>query len=455
VGGPDGALWFGQDSGGQQLGRITIGGKAIEFNWPGPMPLALTDGPDGSVWFVVQILPTSEYGRQSQTGGAEWGWPNSELSGIVAGPDGSMWMTNAYYPGSIARTTTEGAVIESFSIPTVASDPGSIVAGPDGNLWFLETAVNQIARMSTAGDFTEFPLNVDAGGPTDLAVGPDGNLWVSESNDFLARVTTAGSVTAYHVASSPDSVAAGWDGTIWYTASADNRIGHINTDGTGNVEFDGPPDAPGVNSMTAGPDGNMWFAESVVGFARVGKVSDETSKSFHSMVVPSGFSPRIVRVAGPGSLMTWGFYGSTAASATDATGLGLFDSGPKLPVSFSSYVFGAAGTFPYQDSLAPTHTGSVQVPVRVALSQGMTDQADVLWSTHVAMGSTVFDVQVEQPGSSVFVDWLIDQSGRSQSFGPSDPLYVGPGTYTFRARMRDALTGAASGYSPPRSVVLG
>jgi streptogramin lyase len=456
VGGPDGALWFGQDSGQQQLGRITTLGKATQFNLPGPMPSALADGPDGSVWFVVQIPPVaSQYGRMSQTGGATWGWPYSELSGIAAGPDGSMWMTNASYPGTVARATTDGVVMEVFDIPTVASEPGPIVAGPDGNLWFLETAVNQIARMSTSGAFTEFPLNGDAGALTGLAVGPDGNLWVSESNDLLARVTTAGAVTADPVASSPNSVTAGWDGKIWYTAAADNRIGSIGTDGTGNVEFDGPPDAPGVNSMTAGPDGNLWFAESVIGFARVGKVSDETSKSFHAMVLPSGFSPRIVRVAGPGSLMTWGFYGSTAASATDATGLGLFDSGPELPVSFSSYVFGAAGSFLYEDGLMPTRTGSVQVPVRVTLSEGMTAQADVLWSTRMATGSTRFDVQVEQPGSAVFVDWLMDQTGRSQVFGPTDPLYVGPGTYAFRARVRDELSGATSGYSPPRSVVLG
>src|SRR6266508_2245941 len=137
-----------------------------------------------------------------------------------------------------------------------------------------------------------------------------------------------------------------------------------------------------------------------------------------------------------------------AATVTDSSGLGLFDSGPRLPVSFYSHAFAAAGAYSYQDSLSPLHTGTVGVPMGVKLKRGMTNQANVVWSTQRATGSSRFDVQVEQPGSAIYLDWRTDQTARRSAFGPTDPLYIGPGVYTFRARLRNASSGAASGYSP-------
>jgi hypothetical protein len=61
----------------------------------------------------------------------------------------------------------------------------------------------------------------------------------------------------------------------------------------------------------------------------------------------------------------------------------------------------------------------------------------------------VSDVQMQAPGALGFADWLV---GTTQS---STPLPTEPGTYAFRARLRDPVTGAVTGWSPVRMVTVG
>src|SRR6266436_5523218 len=50
--GPDGALWFTEQSG-NKIGRITTDGVITEFPLPisGSGPVGITTGPDGALWF--------------------------------------------------------------------------------------------------------------------------------------------------------------------------------------------------------------------------------------------------------------------------------------------------------------------------------------------------------------------------------------------------------------------
>jgi hypothetical protein len=99
--------------------------------------------------------------------------------------------------------------------------------------------------------------------------------------------------------------------------------------------------------------------------------------------------------------------------------------------------------------------GSVSVPMSVQLLPGSTTQAQVTWASADAPRGFAFDIQVEAPGSSQFVDWLVGRTDPTRVFGPGDPFYVGPGTYSFRGRMRNLANGASSRYSDPASIVLG
>jgi len=72
----------------------------------------------------------------------------------------------------------------------LSSLPIAITAGPDGNLWFTErfgscsapliAGCSKIARITTAGVITEFPVPTPGGGPIGITAGPDGALWFTE-----------------------------------------------------------------------------------------------------------------------------------------------------------------------------------------------------------------------------------------------------------------------------------
>jgi streptogramin lyase len=75
--------------------------------------------------------------------------------GITAGPDGNLWFAE-FQGNKIGRITTAGLVTGEFPLPTnygssFGCAPEGITAGPDGNLWFTERAGNKIGRI------TEFP----------------------------------------------------------------------------------------------------------------------------------------------------------------------------------------------------------------------------------------------------------------------------------------------------------
>ena len=67
-------------------------------------------------------------------------------------------------------------------IPTAGSLPAGITSGPDGNLWFTETTGNNVARITTSGAITEFPIPTPYSQPQGITVGPDGNIWFVEQN---------------------------------------------------------------------------------------------------------------------------------------------------------------------------------------------------------------------------------------------------------------------------------
>src|SRR5215469_15546047 len=102
-------------------------------------PQGITAGPDGALWFTNQS--TNSIGRIT-TSGTVSNFTGNGISGpdgITAGPDGALWFTD-YNNSSIGRITTGGNV-------TIFTDKGidrpyGITTGPDGNLWFTNYGNN-------------------------------------------------------------------------------------------------------------------------------------------------------------------------------------------------------------------------------------------------------------------------------------------------------------------------
>ena len=151
------------------------------------------------------------------------------------------------------------------------------------------------------------------------------------------------------------------------------------------------------------------------------------------------FSPATPTV-GRGKTVVFDFVGDVTHTATDGSGLGLFDSGNVPPGGPStSFTYVAAGVYAF---VCTPHTGMggrVSVPMRAAPgSGGRNTTFTLVWASSAASGDHVYDVQIHRPGRS-WVSWRRGVTIRRDTF---DPLKRGH--HRFRARMRDVALDEAS-----------
>lgn len=162
----------------------------------------------------------------------------------------------------------------------------------------------------------------------------------------------------------------------------------------------------------------------------------------------SGFDVGRV-VVRQGETVAWRVVDGTH-SVADASGAGLFGSGPmEAGRSFTSRL-DAAGTYPVVDATSGDQQ-LLTVGVEVAPRRGTpTVPFTITWSSRPPPVGAVFDVQLRRPTSDSFRPWKISQLARGTSW-ISD---AGAGTYAVRARVRRLATGAATGWSPPRTFIV-
>jgi virginiamycin B lyase len=461
--GSDGNVWFTEDVG-DAIGRITPTGTITEFPVPtsGTSLRGIAAGPDGNLWFTE--FEGNKIGRISTAGTiTEFTIPtaNAYPWGIAAGPDGKLWFTE---PGAnkIGRISTSG-VFSKFPIPSSGSGPVGISAGSDGNMWFTESGLDQIGRITTSGTVTEFAGLTSGSTAFDIAPGSDTSLWFTEENgDQIGRITTSGTVSEFSVPTPSllRGISPGPDGNLWFTETAlsANNVANIDTSGATINEFATPTSGSGPEGIGPGADGAMWFTE--YGASKIGTIGQPTPNILNVYYIPNFFIKKVAPVSNQGEMVRWLMLNPGTHGIADSTGMHLFGFGPtggpmQTPIGqMFSYSFKWAGAFAYDDPFHPSTKGKVKVPIAVQLVVGTTDQARVTWASGDAPAGFAFDVQVKQPGSSSFTDWRAGVTELNGVFGPSDPLWVGPGTYSFRARIRQLSGGRASGYSRGMSISL-
>jgi plastocyanin len=159
------------------------------------------------------------------------------------------------------------------------------------------------------------------------------------------------------------------------------------------------------------------------------------------------FTPRNVDAA-QGQTVRWNFNGPSDHSVTDSSGMGLFDSGIRAPGSTYSFSFVGAGRYPFRCQLHPSMTGSVQVPVLVSPASGVASTVfTVTWGSAPAPAGYTFEVEVRRPGAASWVRWMVGTSPGA-AFTPDG----GPGTYEFRARLRNVTNNRAPAFSAPSAI---
>jgi plastocyanin len=164
----------------------------------------------------------------------------------------------------------------------------------------------------------------------------------------------------------------------------------------------------------------------------------------------SEFSPRVV-AATQGAGLRWSFNGPSDHTVTDASGMGLFDTGAQGPGSVFQYYFIGAGTYNYTCTIHAGMQGRVRVPTLASPpSGGISTQFTITYSGNQAPTGFGFDVQIKRPANSRWKTWLKDQYGNVATFVPDG----GTGTYSFRARFKNLTNGTSSAWSAVVSILV-
>jgi hypothetical protein len=147
--------------------------------------------------------------------------------------------------------------------------------------------------------------------------------------------------------------------------------------------------------------------------------------------------------------VVWTNVGTASHTASDPTGMGLFDTG-ALPVGWSGWTtFVAAGRYPV--AVDGITRGKVAVPVGTSRVNGGTKtEFTITWASAVAPGGYAYDVQLRRPGGS-WKTWRDGISWRSAVFRPD----AGAGTYRFRARLVLLADGSHPAWSAARAIHVG
>jgi hypothetical protein len=296
------------------------------------------------------------------------------------------------------------------------------VAGADGNLWFTESGTSGIARITTAGVVTGYPLT-PGGVPTGIALGPDGNIWFADggSPGSIGRITPAGTITRFSAGltagRSPRDIAAGADGNLYFTESASGGgLGQITTAGVITEFSSGLTHAPW--DIAAGPDGNLWFTEAAgLRVGRLGLAPGATTDA--ATLVHSGdatlagtVTPRLQATT---YHFDWGLtasYGSSTAETVAGSGA------PALAVK--AILTGLAPATTYHYRIAATSPGGTTVGADQAFTTlaapfaappivapaGLPPATRPVFGRSATISTLSGTVQVQLPGSAVYLPLL-------------------------------------------------
>ena len=238
------------------------------------------------------------------------------------------------------------------------------------------------AARATPSMFTLSDPSGRLDSPASIAAGPDQTMWIANAGPLNARgperfavgrVDLAGRYRLYPTRSETFGVAALADGTVFATEPFASRIARITPSGrVSEIPTPTPGAAPGA--ITAGPDGNAWFTESLIGgTARIGRITPAGSITefpvgplpYGSTTVPADLGPIISGPAGRLWFTTGLGVGSITTTGDVAT-LPLPE--PSSPAGIAAAADGTLwvtqGSVPRVDRLTPTgELDSLDLPV--------------------------------------------------------------------------------------------
>ncbi len=241
------------------------------------MPTAIAAGPDGSVWFSIDLSDVIGRLRDGHIEFLPTGIKALEPIGLAAAPDGSAWFTdNAAH--SISRVAVSGEVTR-IPLDTPSVRLGRLAVGGNGAVWFAEETGYSVSEIRD-GKLIRHYYNSPRGGPYGVAVAPDGTAWASlQSGDQIVRIGADGEIKAIDLpsaASVPSDVAIGPDNTVWFLEYRINTIGRLV--GEAIQEFPVGERTAALSGLAVAPDGSVWFG--MLGDGSLGRLRNGQFVSF-------------------------------------------------------------------------------------------------------------------------------------------------------------------------------
>lgn len=166
---------------------------------------------------------------------------------------------------------------------------------------------------------------------------------------------------------------------------------------------------------------------------------------------PGSYSPNPATPPGLGAGVSWTNTTVATHTATGDAPLSYFDTGFLSPTQSAQVTFPVAGSYPYHCSIHSEMHGTVNLPMVAAPSTGTAGvtQFGISWASSIPVGYNV-DIQFRRNGGA----WRTLFANRTGSQTEALGMVANPGTYDVRARIQRSSTGAASGYSPPVTIVV-
>lgn len=396
--------------------------------------------------------------------------------------EGDAGTSTLSFPVSLSTPSPNPVSVDYATSDGSATAPSDYAAA-SGTLTLAPGQVSATVDVSVNGDTAPEPdetLTLTLSNPTNAALGT-----AQATGTILDDDTAPQADLSVSVADGPDPVAA--DGAVTYTVTVSNAgpdpaAGVSVTDALpatgmlvsatpsqGSCAGTGPvtcamgsipagsgatvavvvrPVAPGTMTDTATATSSTQDPSTPNTASQATTVTAQAKTAYVS-VTDAGYSPTTVTIQ-EGWSVQWNFLGPGQHSATDASTLALFDSGPAGPVSYYRTLFVGAAVYPVKDALS-ANTMKVRVGLGVSPGAGGTSTAfTVTWASIVAPAGFVYDAQVMRPGSTAWSAWKTSVTSRKATFVPD----AGTGTYLFRSRVRRVATGGVPTWSVTRSITV-
>lgn len=308
-------MWFTEVSG-NKIGNITPGGQIVEYRVPtaGSNPVGIVAA-CGKLWFTEK--QADQIGELDPSTGTFTEYPVPTSGGgpnrVAIDQNGNVWFSESDSDkiAMIATSTAPGAcnpvpgqvvgTVTEYPMPRASAQPLGIGVDAQANVWVAEYGAARIAEfVPGTSSWSEYATLTSNSEPRDIAIGPDGNAWFTEYNAAKVGVVRGTTVSEYGFASRAFGITSNTNGNLYAGAPTD-YIATITTGGT----VTKTATSHSAWEVSSDASGNVWYTTNDGPQGANTVVARNADGSFGVYNVPTPSSKPYGIAPGPGSTGMW------------------------------------------------------------------------------------------------------------------------------------------------------